>query len=103
MASGVDFDAMGIAEIDVAITIPALPNVSVPNSSLSALSLATNAQISIPIQYAISSLPAVIAFTVKSKVTTQADVQFSANNDFIDQPVYVLQPSSIPPFSATPG
>jgi hypothetical protein len=98
VANGVNFAAMGIAEIDVVITIPSLPQVSVPNSSLTPLNLASNAVISLPIQNAISSLPGVISFTVRSTVTTQANVNFTVTNDFADQPVYVLETSSIPPF-----
>ena len=101
VANGVNFAAMGIAEIDVVITIPSVPSVSVPNSTLTPLNLASNAQISMPLQNAISTLPGVIAFTVKSTDTKQADVHFTAQNDFIDNPVYVLQQSSIPPFAAS--
>jgi len=99
VASGVDFDALGIAEIDLAITIPSLPTVSVPNSTLTALNLASNTVITLPIQIAVTTLPAVIAFTVKPADPTQTAVQFTENNDFIDQPVYVLQSASIPPFA----
>jgi hypothetical protein len=100
VANGVNFAAMGIAEIDIAITIPSLPTVAVPNSTLTALSLASNAVITLPIQNAITSLSAVIAFTVKPVDTTKANVQFTVTNDFVDQPVYVLESSSIPPFQA---
>lgn len=100
VASGVNFAALGIAEIDITVTIPSLPSVTVPNSTLTALSLASNAVITLPIQNAISSLPAVIAFTVKATDTTKASVQFTINNDFVDQPVYVLEAASIPPFQA---
>ncbi len=99
VASGVDFDALGIAEIDLAITIPSLPTVSVPNSTLTALNLASNTVITLPIQIAVSTLPAIIAFTVKPTDPTQTAVQFTENNDFIDQPVYVLQSASIQPFA----
>jgi hypothetical protein len=100
VANGVNFPAMGIAEIDIAITIPSLPTVTVPNSKLTALSLASNTVINLPLQNAISSLSAVIAFTVKPMDTTKANVQFTVINDFVDQPVYVLESSSIPPFQA---
>ena len=100
VANGVNFAAMGIAEIDIAITIPSLPSVAVPNSTLTALSLASNAVITLPIQNAITSLSAVIAFTVKATDTTKANVQFTVTNDFVDQPAYVLESSSIPPFQA---
>ncbi len=102
VASGVDFNAMGIATIDIAITIPSLPSVSVPGSSLSALSLASNSVITLPIENAITTLPAVIAFTVSPVDSSQSTVQFTETNDFVDQPVYVLQPASIPPFPAAP-
>jgi len=102
VASGVDFNTLGISAIDIAITIPSLPSVSVPGSSLSALYLASNTVITLPIQNAITTLPAVIAFTVKPIAATQSPVQFTVTNDFVDQPVYVLQPSSIPPFPAAP-
>ena len=98
VANGVNFAAMGIAEIDITITIPSLPTVAVPSSKLTALSLASNAVITLPIQNAITSLSAVIAFTVKPVDTTKANVQFTVTNDFVDQPVYVLESSSIPPF-----
>lgn len=100
VANGVNFAAMGIAEIDIAITIPSLPAVAVPNSMLTSLSLASNTVINLPIQNAITSLSAVIAFTVKPVDTTKANVQFTVTNDFVDQPVYVLESSSIPPFQA---
>jgi len=100
VASGVDFAEMGIAEIDIAITIPSPPGVNVPGSTLTALNLASNTVITLPIQSAITTLPAVIAFTVKPTNTTQTTVQFTENNDFIGQPVYVLESSSIPPFAA---
>jgi hypothetical protein len=100
VANGVNFTVMGIAEIDIAITIPSLPTVAVPNSTLTALSLASNTVINLPIQNAITSLSAVIAFTVKAVDTTKADVQFTVTNDFVDQPVYVLESSGIPPFPA---
>jgi hypothetical protein len=100
VANGVNFAAMGIAEIDIAITIPSLPTVAVPNSTLTALSLASNTVITLPIQNAITSLSAVVAFTVKAVDTTKASVQFTVTNDFVDQPVYVLESSSIPPFQA---
>lgn len=98
VASGVNFAAMAIDEIDIAITIPSLPTVTVPNSKLTAQSLASNAVITLPIQNAITSLPAVIAFTVKATDTTKPNVQFTVINDFVDQPVYVLESASIPPF-----
>lgn len=98
VANGVNFAAMGIAEIDITVTIPSLPTVTVPNSTLTALSLASNAVITLPIQNAITSLSAVIAFTVKPTDTTKANVQFTVINDFVDQPVYVLESASIPPF-----
>ena len=100
VANGVNFTVMGIAEIDIAITIPSLPTVAVPNSTLTALSLASNTVINLPIQNAITSLSAVIAFTVKAVDTTKANVQFTVTNDFVDQPVYVLESSGIPPFPA---
>jgi hypothetical protein len=100
VANGVNFAAMGIAEIDIAITIPSLPTVAVPNSTLTALSLASNTVITLPIQNAITSLSAVIAFTVKAIDTTKANVQFTVTNDYVDQPVYVLESSSIPAFQA---
>ena len=91
---------MGIAEIDIAITIPSLPTVAVPNSTLTALKRASNTVINLPIQNAITSLSAVIAFTVKAVDTSKANVQLTVTNDFVDQPVYVLESSSIPPFQA---
>jgi len=100
LAAGVDFVGMGIAEIDVMIAIPSLPQLSIPNSMLIPLNKMSNAVISLPIENAISSLPGVISFAVKSTVTTQANVNFTVTNDFADQPVYVLETSSIPPFVA---
>jgi hypothetical protein len=100
VANGVNFAAMGIAEIDIAITIPSLPTVTVPSSKLMPLSLASNTVINLPIQNAITSLSAVIAFTVKPVDTTKASVPFTVMNDFVEQPVYVLESSSIPPFPA---
>jgi hypothetical protein len=100
VCQGVDFDALGISRIDVSITLPTLPSISVPSSVLTVLDLSTNTQISLPIQSAVSTLPGTLAFTVKPKDSTLSSVQFTANNDFIDQPVYVLQQSSIPPFAA---
>jgi hypothetical protein len=97
VANGVNFTAMGIQEIDVVITIPSMPNIVPPPSTLTALSLASNAVITLPIQNAITSLPAVIEFTAKA-VGGGGTVNFTQNNDFVNQPVYVLDPSSIPPF-----
>jgi hypothetical protein len=102
VAPGVDFVALGIAEIDIVITIPSLPSVTVPGSTLTALNSESNTVITLPIQNAITTLPAVIAFTVKAAAATETAVQFTENNDFVDQPVYVLQASSIPPFAAIP-
>jgi len=100
VANGVNFAAMGIAEIDIVITIPSLPTVTVPNSMLTSLSLASNTVVTLPIQNAITSLSAVIAFTVKPVDTTKANVTFTVTNDFVDQPVYVLESASIPPFQS---
>jgi hypothetical protein len=97
VANGVNFTAMGIQEIDVVITIPSMPNIVPPPSTLTALSLASNAVITLPIQNAITSLPAVIEFTAKA-VGGGGTVNFTQNNDFVNQPVYVLDPSNIPPF-----
>ena len=102
VASGVDFNAMGINAIQIAITIPSLPSVTVPGSTLSALLLASNTMITLPIQNAITTLPAVITFTVNPTDTTKSPVQFTVTQDFVDQPVYVLQSASIPPFTAAP-
>jgi hypothetical protein len=99
VAQGLDFDALGIAKIDVAIALPTLPTVSVPTSSITALDLSTNAQISLPIQLAVSTLPGTITFTVEAKDSKLSSVCFTVTNDFIDQPVYVLQRSSILPFA----
>jgi hypothetical protein len=98
VANGVNFTAMGIAEIGLIITIPSLPQVSIPSSFLTQGSVMSNAIISLPLQNAIGSLLGVISFTVKSAVANQPDVSFTASNDFVDQPTYVLQSSSIPPF-----
>ncbi|MGC1500065.1 MAG: hypothetical protein WA800_08705, partial [Terriglobales bacterium] len=99
VAQGLDFDALGIAKIDVAIALPTLPTVSVPTSSITTLDLSTNAQISLPIQLAVSTLPGTITFTVEAKDSKLSSVSFTVTNDFIDQPVYVLQRSSILPFA----
>jgi hypothetical protein len=63
------------------------------------LDFSTNAQISLPIQLAVSTLPGTITFTVEAKDSKLSSVCFTVTNDFIDQPVYVLQRSSILPFA----
>ena len=97
IVAGFTFTAMGIQEIDIVITIPSMPNIVPPSSTLTALSFSSNAVISLPFESAITSLPAVIAFTVKP-VGAGSAVNFTVNNDFVSQPVYVLESSIIPPF-----
>ncbi len=97
VAPGVNFTAMGIQEIDIVITIPSMPNILPPSSTLTALNLASSAVISLPFQNAITSLPAVIEFTAKA-AEGGGTVSFTINNDFASEPTYVLESSSIPPF-----
>ncbi len=94
-ASGVNFDGRGIDKIEAQISLPALPDVSVPAFSLYQLRKAANASILIPLQYAISSLNATLLFTVSFKDASKPSVQFSKQNDFIDVPIFVLQDSDL--------
>jgi hypothetical protein len=98
VAPAVDFKKLGIAKIDVHITLTDLPNIAVPSFSLIDLDRSGNVTISLPIQYAISSLAATIAFAVQPANQQQTSVQFTLAHDFIDQPILILDGANIPSF-----
>lgn len=95
VASAVDFVKAGIAKLDVRIAFMDLPDIAVPTFSLTDLNRSGNVTIALPIQYAISTLVATVAFSAQL-VIQQPPIQWTMRNDFIDRPVLVLQDTDIP-------
>jgi hypothetical protein len=100
-AAGVSFTARGIASIKVQIALSDLPQITVPAFTLTPLDQYGSEQIALPIQYALTTLAATVSFTVEPSSAAQSPVAFTLTNDFVDQPVLVLNDSSIPNFPAT--
>lgn len=99
-ASGVSFNARGISRITVQISFADLPNVAVPLLTLSADHMVNSTRIVIPVEYAISTLSATLAFTVLLADPQQSSISFTRTNDFIDFAIFVLRDIDIP--EATP-
>jgi hypothetical protein len=94
-AASVDFDTLGINKIDVQVNLNGLPDISVPQFSLVKLHTVESTSATIPIQNAITSLKANVLFTIHYNGTSKADSQFSVQQEFIDNPIMILQNSDI--------
>lgn len=103
VASGVNFKTLGIAKIDVHTTLTDLPQIAVPQFSLTDLNRSGNTTISLPIEYAMSALAGTVGFTVQPVNSQQPAVQFTLTNDFIEQPVLILEDSNLPSLPPPPA
>jgi hypothetical protein len=94
-AASVDFDTLGISQIDVFVTINELPSLSIPQFSLVKLHPVDSAFALIPIQNAITSLQANVLLTVHHIDTTKEDIKINLQHQFIDMPILILQNEDI--------
>jgi hypothetical protein len=101
-AGSVDFHALGIAHIQVAVSLTDLPQLTVPAFTLVAMNRSGTEQVFLPVQDAIGSLDGVAAFTVEPADAAVPAVRFTISNDFLAQPVVVLTAAHIPAFPAAP-
>jgi hypothetical protein len=96
-AASVDFDTLGIKQIDVLISINELPTLSIPQFSLVKLHAVDSSFALIPIQNAISSLQGIVLLTIHFADSTKADEKVTLQHQFIDMPILILQNADISP------
>jgi len=89
-ASGVNFEARGISQIDVLVSIRDLPALQVPQFSLVPLHRVDRAIALAPLANAITTLQADILFTVHHSDPARADAKFSLSHEFMRTPIFIL-------------
>ena len=88
-ATGIDFNADAISEIDAVITLDTLPTVAVPPLALRPEHEVDSANVVVPIDAALTGLSATLTITVHSS-DGSPDRQAQVKNDFAANPILVL-------------
>ena len=91
----VDFTRRGIATLDAQISLTSLPEVAPVSMKLSAKDRMASAGIPIPIQAALGRLAATIELTVNYADAAKASNRVTVQNDFLQQPLFVLLDSAL--------
>jgi hypothetical protein len=91
----VDFTRRGIATLDAQISLTSLPEVAPVSMKLSARDRMASAGIPIPIQAALGRLAAIIELTVNYADPAKASNRVTVQNDFLQQPLFVLLDSAL--------
>ena len=94
-ANSVRFDARGISQIDVQVSLSDLPDIAVPNFSLVNLRKVDGTTVLVPLQNAISGLHAALLFTIHHVDSQQRDAKFTLQHDFMDEPILILKDSDL--------
>jgi hypothetical protein len=94
-ASGVNFEARGISQIDVQVSVRNLPSLQVPQFSLVPLHRVDRAIALVPFVNAISTLQADILFIVHHSDPAQADQKLSLSHEFMRTPIFILNDSDL--------
>lgn len=94
-AAAVNFDTLGVSQIDILVTVNNLTNISVPQFSLVKLHAVDSASALIPIQNAITSLLANVLFTMHYIDPSKANTTVNLQHEFIDAPILILQTQDI--------
>ncbi|MFL5652801.1 MAG: hypothetical protein ACJ8CB_01265, partial [Ktedonobacteraceae bacterium] len=95
-ASNIDFKKHGISQLTAQISFDDLPNLLVPQLSLTADVLFDRTRIPVPVENAISTLAAAIVFTVNYIDPQHPAVFFTRTNDFLDHVVFFVRDVDIP-------
>jgi hypothetical protein len=95
-AASVNFDTLGISQIDVLVSVTDAANISVPQFSLVKLHSVDSSSALVPIQNAITSLLANVLFTVHFTDTSKTNTTVNIQHQFIDNPILILQDQDIP-------
>lgn len=93
-ATAIDFATAGLGELDVAISIDALPSLTVPSIVLTPSHRYDSATVQIPVGTVITGLAATLTISVIATDTAQ-NRQVEVHNDFLASPVCILQVSSL--------
>lgn len=96
-SSQVKYAARGIKQMDVQIFLTTFTGVSVPKFTVMNQNTAGGTNIMLPLQFAITSLPATINLLVTFSDTTKQPISFTKENDFIVNPVLDILDTDIPP------
>lgn len=94
-SSQVRYVALGIGQIDVQVTLTTLSTVRVPQFSMMKLNTAGGTKIMLPLQFAVTSLPATITFTINFLDAGKPPISLTKENDFINNPIVDLTDSDI--------
>ena len=95
-ATSIDFTAAQIAELDIAISLDALPAVAVPSITLNPQHRIDTVDVVVPIAVAIAGLAATLTITVHGANATPTR-QAEAHNDFAADPIFILTAAAIAP------
>jgi hypothetical protein len=96
-ATAVDFAAEGIAELEIVITLNALPSLAVPTLTLGEQHRVESANVVVPIEAALTGLVATLTITVRAENEATPARELELSNDFAANPIFVLTPAALAP------
>ena len=94
-ATGINFDGLGISEIDIQIALAAMPGLSIPVLTLTPQHKLDSTNVLIPLGAAVISLMASLSITVHGGDPAHVAQQVTLTNDFGANPLFALPQSAL--------